>query len=52
MNIIFIIVDGLRPDHLGINGYSRDTSPTIDKIAEKSIFFTNAITAIPSTTPS
>ena len=52
MNVILIIVDGLRPDHLGINGYKRDTSPTIDKIAKKSIFFTNAITAIPSTTPS
>ena len=52
MNIIFIVVDSLRSDHLGINGYNRDTSPNIDKIAEGGIFFSNAICTIPRTSPS
>jgi len=52
MNVIFIVVDALRFDHLGISGYSRNTSPNIDKIARESVFFSNAITTIPSTTPS
>ncbi len=52
MNVVLIVIDALRFDHLGISGYDRDTSPNIDKIAKESIFFSNAITAIPSTTPS
>ena len=52
MNVLFILIDALRFDHLGISGYSRDASPNIDKLAKESIFFSNAIIAIPSTTPS
>tara|TARA_Y100000310_G_scaffold267407_1_gene279385 strand:- start:6799 stop:8124 length:1326 start_codon:yes stop_codon:yes gene_type:complete len=52
MNVIFIVVDALRFDHLGKSGYNRDTSPNIDRIANESAFFTNSITAIPSSTPS
>ncbi len=51
MNIVFIVIDALRADHLGVSGYGRDTSPNIDKLAKESIFFSNAITTIPSTTP-
>ena len=51
MNIVFIVIDALRADHLGVSGYSRDTSPNMDKLAKESIFFSNAITTIPSTTP-
>ena len=32
-NIIVIVIDALRFDHLGCYGYERDTSPTIDKIS-------------------
>jgi len=52
MNIIFIVVDSLRSDHLGVNGYSRNTSPNIDKLAKEGVFLKNAICAIPRTTPS
>lgn len=43
VNIILITVDSLRPDHLGCYGYKRNTSPNIDKVAQKSILFTQAI---------
>jgi len=35
-NILFIVVDTLRPDHLGCYGYKRPTSPCLDALAEKS----------------
>lgn len=40
-NILLILVDALRPDHLGCYGYPRDTSPNIDKIAHNGILFSN-----------
>jgi arylsulfatase A-like enzyme len=52
MNVVLIVVDSLRSDHLGINGYDRDTSPNIDKLAKEGVFFTNAICTIPRTSPS
>lgn len=41
-NIILISLDTLRPDHLGIYGYERNTSPNIDTFAGNSILFLNA----------
>lgn len=52
MNVIMILIDALRADHLSLNGYKRKTSPNIDEIANENVFFCNGITAIPSTTPS
>lgn len=45
MRILFIDVDSLRPDHLGCYGYHRNTSPNIDKIAERGVRFTNYYTS-------
>jgi len=39
MNILFIICDTLRADHLGCQGYFRDTSPNIDRIAKEGVLF-------------
>lgn len=39
MRVLFIDVDSLRPDHLGCYGYHRDTSPTIDALAQRGIVF-------------
>ncbi len=50
-NILIILIDTLRPDHLGCYGYKRDTSPNIDKIAEKGIVFTDFYTVCPWTNP-
>ncbi|HYL87554.1 MAG TPA: sulfatase-like hydrolase/transferase [Burkholderiales bacterium] len=31
-NLVLIIVDGLRPDHMGIYGYPRDTTPNLARL--------------------
>ncbi len=52
LNIILITVETLRPSHLSLYGYNKKTSPEIDKLAQESIVFFNAIAAAPSTCPS
>ena len=42
-NIVVIVIDALRADHLGGYGYSRDTSPFIDELMQQGIRFENAI---------
>ena len=51
-NVILIVIDALRPDHLGCYGYQRDTSPNIDKLAKEGIIFKNAYANAPWTKPS
>ncbi len=41
-NIVLYVVDTLRADHLGTYGYSRETSPNLDDLAQEAIVFTNA----------
>ncbi|MCK5408335.1 MAG: sulfatase-like hydrolase/transferase, partial [Candidatus Krumholzibacteria bacterium] len=36
-NIVLIVVDTLRADHLGCYGYKRPTSPFLDELAAKSL---------------
>jgi choline-sulfatase len=43
MNVLLITLDTLRADHLGCYGYAKDTSPTLDALAAKSIVFDQAI---------
>jgi choline-sulfatase len=42
LNVIFITVDTLRADALGFMGYEKDTSPNLDRLAEKSVVFERA----------
>jgi arylsulfatase A-like enzyme len=42
INILLILVDALRPDHLGCYGYPRDVSPTVDRLAAEGVLFHNA----------
>lgn len=42
-NILVIVVDTLRADHLSSYGYSRATSPNIDRFARSGVLFENAI---------
>lgn len=51
-NLLMIIIDTLRADHLGCYGYSRNTSPFIDELSEKGILFENAIVQGTCTSPS
>ncbi len=51
-NILVIASDAIRPDHFGVNGYRRDTTPRIDAIARRSAQFRGVMTAVPRTFPS
>ncbi len=33
-NLVLIVVDALRPDHLGLYGYKRDTTPNLNNLAK------------------
>ncbi len=51
-NVVIVMIDALRADHLGSYGYERDTSPHIDALAAESVFFENAFAQSPWTKPS
>ena len=51
-NLLIVIVDTLRRDHLGHYGYTRPTSPFWDELAQRSVVFDNAYSAAPWTKPS
>ncbi len=51
-NIIILLADTLRADHLGCYGYERGISPEIDRFAEKSVVFDNAFSVATWTWPS
>lgn len=42
MNIIVIMIDSLRPDHLGCYGNDWIETPNMDRFAEESVLFENA----------
>ena len=41
-NVVVYLVDTLRPDHLGVYGYERDTSPALDAFARDAVVFDQA----------
>jgi arylsulfatase A-like enzyme len=53
-DIVLIVIDTLRADHLGCYGYPRNTStsPNIDRLAREAIVYKNAIAQAPWTLPS
>ena len=51
-NVVLVSLDTLRADHLRYVGYSRETSPNLDKFASEGTFFTQCISQAPWTTPS
>ena len=42
LNVLLLVVDSLRPDHLSAYGYKKRTSPYLDKIAQDAWLFTRA----------
>lgn len=44
-DILFVVIDSLRADHLGVYGYPRNTSPFIDEIARQSLIFEKTYSA-------
>ncbi|MCX5642998.1 MAG: sulfatase, partial [Candidatus Omnitrophica bacterium] len=51
-NIVLIVVDTLRADHVSSDGYFRDTTPRIDNFAKTAYRFTNLVSASSWTVPS
>lgn len=44
-NVIIVLLDAVRSDHLGCYGYERETTPNIDRLAAKGVIFENAFAA-------
>ena len=41
-NVVLVVLDSVRPDHLSCYGYGRRTTPHIDRLAEESALFEQA----------
>lgn len=41
-NIVLIVLDAVRPDHLSCYGHTRETTPTIDRLADEGVRYENA----------
>ncbi|HEC99748.1 MAG TPA: hypothetical protein ENN18_05140 [Proteobacteria bacterium] len=51
-NIIVLILDALRADHVSCYGYHRNTTPNIDRLSEQGTVFLETIATAPWTVPS
>ncbi len=51
-DILLITVDALRPDHLGLYGYARETSPNLDHWFSDGLIFDQAYATQSNTAPS
>lgn len=51
MNVILIVTDTMRRDHLGLYGSERVHTPSLDRLAEQSFVFENAYAASFPTVP-
>ncbi len=52
LNVLLITIDTLRADHLSSYGYSRPTTPCIDRLAAQGTLFENCLVQWPKTGPS
>lgn len=44
-NVILLSIDALRADHCSYQGYERETTPVLDRLAEGELAFTRAVSA-------
>lgn len=51
-NVLLLVMDTVAADHLGLYGYTRPTSPTLDELAKQGIRFDDARAASSWTLPS
>ena len=51
-NVVMLVLDTVRADHLTMHGYSRDTAPNLAKLAERGVRFDQARSTAPWTLPS
>ena len=50
-DVVLIVIDTLRADHLSVYGYGRDTSPNLARFARDAVTYENAISPATWTTP-
>ena len=50
-DLVIVTLDTVRPDHLGVYGYDRPTSPNLDNLADGSVVFDNAMSHSITTGP-
>jgi len=51
-NILFVVMDTVRADHLSCYGYQKMRTPNIDRLSREGVLFLNAFSAAPWTAPS
>ncbi|MFW5959369.1 MAG: sulfatase [Natronomonas sp.] len=51
-DILFLVLDSVRPDRVSTYGHGRPTTPTLDQLAERATVFENAYAPAPWTLPS
>jgi choline-sulfatase len=51
-DVLFVVLDSLRLDHVSTYGYDRETTPTLDRLSETATVYTNAYAPAPWTLPS
>ena len=50
-NVLFVVLDTVRKDHLTVYGHDRPTSPTLASLAEEARVYEQAVTPAPWTLP-
>ena len=51
LNVLLVVLEGARPDHLSDAGYERDTTPFLGQVARDGVRFTHAFTTAPASVP-
>lgn len=51
-NVLFVVMDVVRAADMSLYGYTRQTTPNLDRFAEQSVVFDNAFSTAPWTLPS
>jgi len=51
-NILLLVIDTQRADHLSVYGYGRPTSPTLERLAQEGLLFDNVTSSSSWTLPS
>jgi len=51
-NLVLVVVDTLRADHLGCYGWHEETSPNVDGLARDGVLFERMLCHVPQTLPS
>ncbi|MEM4064723.1 MAG: sulfatase [Candidatus Micrarchaeaceae archaeon] len=50
-NIVIIVIDAFRPDHMSLFGYKKETDKNLKRIAKESILFSNHFSVANGTAP-